>query len=103
MQWQWNYLLGQQILATVWLIITWLAEGGGLGRGLAGHEVARYNLGCMEDHSGNMERALKHWTIAASAGCYTAMYHLMTLVKKGYVSKESSTQLWQLTIIPALR
>jgi hypothetical protein len=47
----------------------------------------------MEDHSGNMERALKHWTIAASAGCYTAMYHLMTLVKKGYVSKESSTQL----------
>ena len=77
--------------------------GGGLGPRQAGHEVARYNLGCMEDHSGNMERALKHWTIAASAGCYTAMYHLMTLVKKGYVSKESSTQLWQLTIIPALR
>jgi TPR repeat protein len=37
---------------------------------MAGQEVARYNLGMMEVHSGNIERALKHWTLAASAGHY---------------------------------
>jgi TPR repeat protein len=35
---------------------------------MAGHETARYNLGDMEDKSGNMERAIKHWMISASAG-----------------------------------
>ena len=35
---------------------------------MAGHEVARHNLGCMEYESGNMERAVKHCIIAASAG-----------------------------------
>jgi lipopolysaccharide biosynthesis regulator YciM len=37
---------------------------------MAGHETARYNLGVMECHCGNNERAVKHWTIAASAGDY---------------------------------
>ena len=36
-----------------------------------------------------MERAVKHWTIAASAGCYRAMYHLISCFKKGAVSRES--------------
>ena len=35
---------------------------------MAGHEVARYNLGITEARSGNLERAVKHWIIAASAG-----------------------------------
>jgi TPR repeat protein len=56
---------------------------------MAGHEVARHNIGLMEYNSGNMERAVKHWTIAASAGDYLAMHHLLTVLKKGYVSRES--------------
>ena len=44
---------------------------------MAGDEVARYNIGLMENNSGNVERAVKHWTIAASAG-----------FEKGHASKE---------------
>jgi hypothetical protein len=36
-----------------------------------------------------MERAIKHWKISASAGHYYAMFAMITLVKKGRVSKES--------------
>ena len=56
---------------------------------MAGHEGARFNLGMMEYNSGNMERAVKHWGIAASAGCYDAMHELRTCFEKGYVSRES--------------
>jgi TPR repeat protein len=28
---------------------------------MAGNEVARYNIGCLEFKSGNIERAVKHW------------------------------------------
>ena len=56
---------------------------------MAGHEGARCNLGNMESNSGNMEQAVKHWTIAASAGDYDAMNNLLTVLKKGYVSRES--------------
>ena len=56
---------------------------------MAGHEVARFNLGIFEYNSGNMERAVKHWTIAASAGCYQSMHELKTLFEQGYVSRES--------------
>ena len=40
---------------------------------MAGHEGARYNLGLMELKSGKYERAVKHLTIAASAGDYGTM------------------------------
>ncbi len=56
---------------------------------MAGHEVARYNLGCMDHESGHIERAVKHLGIAASAGCYIAMHHLIKLFEKGRVSRES--------------
>ena len=56
---------------------------------MAGNEIARHNLGIMEDNSGNIERAVKHWTIGASAGGYTAMHHLRLCFEKGYVSRES--------------
>ena len=44
---------------------------------MAGQKVARYNLGGSEAQSGNLERGTKQWTIAASAGDYHAMYHLL--------------------------
>jgi hypothetical protein len=43
----------------------------------------------MEVQSGNIERALKHWKLAASVGHYIAMYQLKTGFEKGYVSRES--------------
>ena len=46
---------------------------------MAGHEQARFNIGLMEYNLGSTERSLKHWTIAASAGCFRAMHNL-----KGY-------------------
>jgi tetratricopeptide (TPR) repeat protein len=56
---------------------------------ISGHEVARYNLGCMEANAGNMERAVKHWLIAASAGNHNAMHNLLMALKDRYVSRES--------------
>jgi hypothetical protein len=57
---------------------------------MAGHEAARYDLGAIEYKSGNMERAVKHWTIGASAGNYMAMHHFLRVgFEKGNVSQES--------------
>ena len=62
---------------------------GGDKKKAAGDEEARYNLGCMEHHSGNNERAIKHVMIAAAAGCYRAMNRLNTLFEDGAVRRES--------------
>jgi TPR repeat protein len=56
---------------------------------MTGDDVARTNIGIMESKSGNTERAVKHYTIAASAGNYTAMYNLLVTWKEGGVSRES--------------
>jgi predicted NUDIX family NTP pyrophosphohydrolase len=56
---------------------------------MAGHEVARFNLGIIEADYGNMERAVKHWTVAASAGYHKAMHNLQLEFVKGLVSRES--------------
>ena len=36
-----------------------------------------------------MERAIKHWTIGASTGCYRAMDNLRTAFEHGSISRES--------------
>jgi TPR repeat protein len=56
---------------------------------MAGHEIARSKLGFMEAESRNMEQAIKHWSIAASAGEYIAMHQLRLYFEKDYVSRES--------------
>jgi TPR repeat protein len=55
---------------------------------MAGHEDSRCFLGLMEANSGNMERAIKHWTIAASAGYHIAMHELRICFEKGSVNRE---------------
>jgi hypothetical protein len=50
---------------------------------MAGHEDARFNLGCTEFESGKKERAGRHWKIAASAGDYSAMQNLLIEFKEG--------------------
>jgi hypothetical protein len=56
---------------------------------MAGHEVARYNIGIMEANSGNRERAVKHWKIAASAGEYLSMHILGKYFEAGVITRES--------------
>jgi TPR repeat protein len=56
---------------------------------MAGHEVSRCNLGVLELDSGNLERAIKHWKIAASAGCFESMHHMRKVFEQGLVSRES--------------
>ena len=56
---------------------------------MAGHELARYNLGGLEYDSGNIEQAVKHMTIAASAGNYLAMHALTMCFENDFVSRES--------------
>jgi TPR repeat protein len=56
---------------------------------MAGCEVARFNLGVMEAESRNIEQAMKHWTIAASAGSFNAMQHLKICFERGLVSRDS--------------
>jgi hypothetical protein len=56
---------------------------------MAGHDGARCNLGSLEYNSGKMERAIKHWTIAASAGSYFALRELIICFQEGSVTRES--------------
>ena len=56
---------------------------------MAGHEDARHKLGFLEAQSGNMERAMKHFTIAASAGNHHAMSDLLGALTRGYVSRDT--------------
>jgi hypothetical protein len=49
---------------------------------MAGNDVARNNIGGIEGKSGNMDRAMKHLIIAASAGNYHAMQSLREILLK---------------------
>ena len=56
---------------------------------IAGHPLARHNLGFDEMNNGNPERAIKHYIIAATQGEDRSIKSLMKLYKKGFlVSKE---------------
>ena len=43
----------------------------------------------VEGSSGNVERAIKHWKIAASAGHFHSMDHLRTEFEAGHVSRDA--------------
>ena len=55
---------------------------------IGGHPHARYNLGCKEKEDGNIERAVKHWIIAATQGDDDSIEALMIAFKEGCVEKE---------------
>ncbi len=55
---------------------------------IGGHPGARHNLGCVEDDNGRMDRAVKHWIIAANLGYANSLDALKELYKEGHVSKE---------------
>ena len=55
---------------------------------IGGHPIARYNLGCEEEESGSIERAVKHWIIAATQGHDSSIKALIGAFRRGYVSKD---------------
>jgi len=55
---------------------------------IGGHPNARYFLGCDEEESDNMERAVKHWIIAATQGEDYSIQLLLEKFRSGFVSKE---------------
>lgn len=46
-----------------------------------------------EAKSENMEQAVKHWAITASAGCYVSMKNLMTCFEGGFVNSFSCAEM----------
>ena len=59
---------------------------------IGGHPNARYTLGCMEAKDfRNAERAVKHWTIAATQGDDHAIKKLLEVFKAGFMGKDDLT------------
>jgi len=55
---------------------------------MGGHEVARYHLGMMDTVIDKMERAMKHFMIAASSGYDKALKKVGEGYKAGHVTKD---------------
>ena len=55
---------------------------------IAGHPIARHNLGVVELGVGREDRAVKHWIIAANLGYDTSLKKLRECYAKGFISKE---------------
>jgi TPR repeat protein len=62
---------------------------------IGGHDLARHNLGCLEERIGRLDRAVKHWIIAANLGNDGSLDALKEGFKRGLVSKEDfAAALW---------
>jgi len=55
---------------------------------IMGSETARHNLGANEADEGNMDRAIKHWIIAARAGENDSLKKIQDLYSNGHATKE---------------
>ena len=55
---------------------------------IGGHAEARHNLGCQEERNGNMEKAVKHFIIAANLGYEDSMKALWKYYSAGNITKE---------------
>jgi TPR repeat protein len=55
---------------------------------IGGHPHARNNLGYYEEKNGNIERAVKHYIIAANLGNELSMKTLWAMFKVGNITKE---------------
>ena len=55
---------------------------------IGGHPIARHALALCEEENGNMERAVKHFIIAANLGYEKSMKSLWDLFKIGYIGKD---------------
>eukprot|EP00577_Skeletonema_sp_RCC1716_P026252 CAMPEP_0113397364 /NCGR_PEP_ID=MMETSP0013_2-20120614/14338_1 /TAXON_ID=2843 ORGANISM="Skeletonema costatum, Strain 1716" /NCGR_SAMPLE_ID=MMETSP0013_2 /ASSEMBLY_ACC=CAM_ASM_000158 /LENGTH=157 /DNA_ID=CAMNT_0000281937 /DNA_START=512 /DNA_END=985 /DNA_ORIENTATION=+ /assembly_acc=CAM_ASM_000158 len=55
---------------------------------IGGHPLARYNLGANEKNNGRMDRAVKHWIIAAKLGCDASLDAVKDIFRVGLVTKD---------------
>ena len=55
---------------------------------IGGHPSARHNLGWLELNNDNLERAVKHWIIAATHGGDGSIKALMKAFKLGLIDKD---------------
>ena len=55
---------------------------------IGGHTLARHSLGSFEEEYGRMNRAVKHWIIAAKLGYDDSLDCVKELYKDGYGSKD---------------
>ena len=55
---------------------------------IGGDVTARYNLGALEKNAGNMNRAVKHWMIAAGAGYDDSLKQIRECFVNGYATKD---------------
>jgi|EP00985_Skeletonema_marinoi_P009520 hypothetical protein len=55
---------------------------------IKGHPKARNDLGCIEEGNGRMDRAIKHWVIAANLGLDASLEALKNCYRAGFVGKE---------------
>ena len=55
---------------------------------IGGNVYARYNLGIGEEKAGNMNRALKHYLIAAEGGYNNSLKQIQTLYTNGHATKD---------------
>ena len=55
---------------------------------IGGHEAARYALGWYEEQSDNIDRAMKHYLIAAGSGYDKSLKKVGEGYKDGHVSKD---------------
>ena len=56
---------------------------------IGGHPLARFTLALNEEDNGNMERAVKHYIIAANLGCDESMKALWKHYSDGNITKEN--------------
>ena len=57
-----------------------------------GHIRARHNLGGIEYKAGNVDRAMKHWMIAAKVGSERSLHNIKLGFKDGHVTKDGYTK-----------
>ena len=55
---------------------------------MAGHIGARHDLGVLEEESGNIDRAIKHFLISASFGDIDSLNAIREMFRVGYVAKD---------------
>ena len=55
---------------------------------MGGHVIARHNLGNFEGRAGNMDRAVKHYVIAAGCGYNDSLENIKQMFMNGHASKD---------------
>ena len=62
---------------------------------MAGNDIARFNLGIMEEHEGSLDRSIKHHMIAVKDGCTDSLIMIKQMYSKGDASKDDYTKALQ--------